>query len=204
MGLLTMGPPYDLTTKLALMHGVDCFVESGTYLGGTAKWASRNFLNVFTIERSVELFNKVEPTLGCLRNVIRLNGDSRECLPEVIKDIGDLRAIYWLDGHWSGGLTAGEGDECPLLEELSILLERANDIILIDDARLFLKSPPLPHNAEQWPSILDICDIISRSPSKRFVQIFDDVIFVIPDTPSLKDVLIDWGRNHARENGNGF
>lgn len=105
-----------------------------------------------------------------------------------------------MDGHWSGGETAGEHDECPLLDELVCLSSRTEDIILIDDARLFLCAPPLPHNPSQWPTICDIVDVLSTSAKKPFIQIVDDVIFITPDEEILKNHLI----NHTRKRSSDF
>lgn len=52
--------------------------------------------------------------------------------------------VFWLDGHWSGGFTAGEADECPLLGELNSLCARTHDIVLIDDARFLNAAPSTP------------------------------------------------------------
>ncbi|MDR1514735.1 MAG: hypothetical protein LBS45_03495 [Synergistaceae bacterium] len=66
----------------------------------------------------------------------------------VLKDVLDGKnspMLFWLDAHWSGGDTAGENIQCPLLEELKIILDsNSSHFILIDDARLILASPLLP------------------------------------------------------------
>ena len=47
-------------------------------------------------------------------------------------------ALFWLDGHYSGGGTA-KGEMCtPIIQELKVIgLRSPQDVILIDDARLF-------------------------------------------------------------------
>jgi hypothetical protein len=66
----------------------------------------------------------------------------------------------FLDGHYSGGDTA-IGDEivdgfssAPLLQELEIIMNRPhNDIVIIDDVRMFGLRGRLNHGAasEKWP-----------------------------------------------------
>ena len=104
--------------------------------------------------------------------------------------------LFWLDAHWSGSQTYGEDDECPLLEELEIILSSnlKNFAILIDDARLFLAPPPLPHNLEIWPSITDICRAV---PDNYDLIVRNDVIYIIPDHVEMraytqKIITSDW------------
>jgi hypothetical protein len=107
--------------------------------------------------------------------------------------------VVWLDGHWSGGHTAGAGDECPLLEELSCLKDREQDLILIDDARLFLCAPPRPHAPSQWPTISDLVGELLKFRRLPFVQIVDDVIFAIPDDAALTRVLVEYAQTRSDE-----
>ncbi|MEX1007277.1 MAG: hypothetical protein WD271_05470 [Acidimicrobiia bacterium] len=51
--------------------------------------------------------------------------------------------------------------------------------MLIDDARGFLG--PLPqHRAADWPSLVDIVELL-RSDDSRYITILDDVILAIPN-----------------------
>ena len=55
----------------------------------------------------------------------------------MLQDIHEPVTIY-LDAHWSGGDTAYGEEETPLLQERALLKERKyDDIIIIDDCRLF-------------------------------------------------------------------
>jgi hypothetical protein len=50
----------------------------------------------------------------------------------------DGPALFWLDGHYSAGITARGSLETPVQRELEIILASANDhVILVDDARCF-------------------------------------------------------------------
>ncbi|MEN3015367.1 MAG: hypothetical protein ABDH21_04865, partial [bacterium] len=55
----------------------------------------------------------------------------------------------------------------------------------IDDARLFLSPPPIPHKYEQWPSIKMI---IKRIPPNFDVLIFKDIIFIFPINEKFPEV----------------
>lgn len=198
MGLVTVGPPGEIVLELARLGNAAAFVETGTFQGRTTLWASKHFDAVFTIERSEDLFALHEEGLRQLRGVRPLLGDSRAVLPAVIAELGDRNALFWLDGHWSGVGTAGADDECPLLGELACLSRRAGDIILIDDARLFLCAPPRPSQPSAWPTIADIVGALSSSRGRRFVQVVDDVIFCVPeDPPQLKSRLLEYAQDRA-------
>lgn len=172
----------DLALSLAKIAGNHVFIETGTYQGDSARWAVSHFKTVYTIERSEELYREFSGPLTRL-GVRALLGDSRRVLPGLLQEIGDEGVVVWLDGHWSGGQTAGRGDECPLLGELSHFASRKNDIILIDDARLFLCPPPPPHDAAQWPTMTEIMAQFSTP----FVQVVGDIIVAVPDIPPLRD-----------------
>lgn len=180
MGIVRMGPPEALIQELKKQLNLNYFVETGTYLGSTAAWASKIFQVVATIEFSPELFYKAKEKFAGVQNIKCLFGDSREQLKEIIETL-DRPAVFWLDAHWSGGITYGDKDQCPLLEELEILNNSDyNHFIFIDDARLFLSPPQPPHQVEYWPSVCEIVDILRQKYSDKYIVIIEDVIIAVP------------------------
>jgi hypothetical protein len=164
------------------------FIETGTYYGSTTKWASAQFRKVFTIELSAYLYNLTKDELLSKGNITPILGDSRIVLPQILKTI-DSNAVFWLDGHYSAGVTAGIDDPCPLPEELKIILQRNNDdIILIDDARC------CANKEEGWPTVVEICRIVKENErqNKRHIQLCNDHIYIIPDKDKYKEILIEY------------
>jgi hypothetical protein len=158
-------------------------VETGTFKGTTTKWASACFGTVHTVELSDYLFNQVKDILLAKGNITPWLGNSRDILPLILQN-EQRDIIFWLDGHYSGGMTAGEADPCPLLDELEIILQRNNnDIILIDDSRLMGWE-------RGYPTIVDICAQVRQKG--RFIQIFDDVICIVPDKQEYKDAIVKY------------
>ena len=197
MGTVHQGIPQQIALELARIHDATVFVETGTFLGATARWAAQHFGRVHTIERSEGLHEQARLGLAALANVTPHLGSSREILPSIVRNLGAQRAVYWLDAHWSGGQTAGEDDECPVLGELAALSTRPDDIILIDDARLFLSAPPPPHDPSAWPTI---ADIVRAAPPSSFLQIVDDVIFIVPSGAApVKNRLVEHAQERASE-----
>ena len=50
MGSISAEPLASFVTQLAQKYGIDCFVETGTYLGDGARFAATVFPRVVTIE----------------------------------------------------------------------------------------------------------------------------------------------------------
>ena len=175
-----MGVPENLVTKLKEQFNVKTFVETGTYYGGTAVWASRVFNNVITIEYSKSLYEQTKTKCKNIDNIEFLFGDSRTVLKELSLRMESL-AVVWLDAHWSGDITYGEDDQCPLIEEINIINDSGFDhFILIDDARLFTSPPQHPQKFDQWPSISEVVDALRAKFNDKYVVIIEDVIIAVP------------------------
>jgi hypothetical protein len=161
------------------MHLVKA-IETGTYRGDSTELLSRYFRQVATIELSEQLYERAKRRFEGNTHVTCYLGDSAKVLPLVLPDV-DGPILYWLDGHWSGGITASES-ECPLLAEIDVINQSPfsdSSAILIDDARLFLGPPPPPHRPDAWPSFLDVFDRL-RSVHARYVTLMGDIIVAVP------------------------
>jgi hypothetical protein len=184
---VVVGPPKDLIAQLREAYDIPLFVETGTYEGDTALWASSVFPRVITIERSAAQHERAVRRLAAASNVVCMLGDSRTQLAEIAAGL-DGPAVFWLDAHWSGGETYGSGDECPLLGELAALAAaRAPRFVFIDDARLFLSPPPAPHEPESWPQIGEVVDAVRRL-GDQYVVVFEDVIVAVPQ--AARDLVV--------------
>jgi hypothetical protein len=195
MGSVRMGVPTQLVLAIRREFGADCFVETGTFQGATAVWAGGVFPNVVTIEASEPLHAEAVARFGHLKNIRFIRGNS----PAVLREMAPTLAgpvIYWLDAHWSGGATAGLEYECPLLEEIRAIDLRGDDaFILIDDARLFLAPPPLPHKAEQWPELASVLGALRENHSSRYIVVVEDAIITVP--AAAREFLIRFCRRPA-------
>lgn len=178
MGIVNFGIPKQETRWIKEKMNLTTVIEGGTYQGGTAKKLSKEFKNVYTIEKSDVMFEKAKQNMGSIQNITQLRGDTRDHLLSLASQNDNI--LFWLDAHWSGGDTYGEQDECPLLQELEIIFSSPmkNYAILIDDARLFLAPPPLPHKVKNWPAIKQVGDVI---PFNFDMIVHEDVIYVVPN-----------------------
>lgn len=96
-----MGPPEELVIKLRDLFKVDCLIETGTYTGGTAIWASSRFKRVVTIENSQEIYKDTFEKLSHIKNIEFLFGHTSVALDEVVTKL-QAPAIFWLDAHSRG------------------------------------------------------------------------------------------------------
>ena len=151
-------------------YGHTILVETGTYLGDMVEAQKRHFNSIFSIELSPELFERAKKKFARDKNVTILRGDSSKVLPEVMKTVRGS-AIFWLDGHYSAGITAKGEKACPVFEELDAIFSDnyQEHIILIDDARRFI-------GQGEYPTIEELTDYI-KSKSKNYqVDVKHDII----------------------------
>jgi hypothetical protein len=181
MGAVTFGIPKKLVLLLKEHFSIEVFVETGTFKGKTSIWASGIFKDVYTLENSKELFVSTSKSLIKYSNIHPLYGNSALQLNNIVSEIKQP-AIFWLDAHWCGGNTYGNDAPCPLLDEIRIIKQSGYDhIIMIDDARFFLKPPPRPQNSDLWPGLKEILDLLNRDKN-YFTFVSEDVMAALPET----------------------
>jgi hypothetical protein len=136
--------------SLARRTGARTMVETGTFLGVTAARCAGVFERVVTIELDADLAGRAAQFLARYPNVKVLHGDAVALLPAVFADGACADAVVFLDGHFSGGITAQGSVPEPAILELDILARHADRIcgIVIDDFRLFGQEPGFPKKSE--------------------------------------------------------
>ena len=145
-------------------------IETGTYLGDMVEAQKTNFKKIFSIELGVDLFEKARKRFINNKNVIIVQGDSGKMLPKILKGLNEP-AIFWLDGHYSEGITAKGDKDCPIFEEIDAIFNNnlLNHILLIDDARCFI-------GIGDYPSIDNLTEYIRSKNEKYQVEIKHDII----------------------------
>ena len=180
MGLVRMGPPEEVLLLLKESFNISTFIETGTFEGGTAIWASKNFKTVLTIENSKTLYDRVREKNKHIQNIEFRFGNSIDNLKRIVQKL-DKTAIFWRDAHWCGGDSYGEKNQCPNIQELETIIKSGRPhCIFIDDARHFLSPPPLPNQIDQWPTIDQLLITIQSGSERYYNIIFEDVIIAVP------------------------
>ncbi len=179
MGTLAHGPLSAFVEGLAKHEGYPAFIETGTYVGETALWASQIFPHVFSIEKNPEFLKQAHAACAGRDNIRLFLGESAGRLPEILAEANGP-AIFWLDAHAGGGWFADK-DECPLVEELRLIAARdvEDDLIIIDDARGFTAPPPPPFDPDVWPPLHAVLDAADAS-RKRYTVLIEDAIISAP------------------------
>ena len=140
------------------------FIETGSYYGDGIQLALESgFQKVYSIELSLDLYNHCKNRFDKNENVEIILGDSTYKLKEILEKNPDSKFTYWLDGHYSGGVTAKGDKECPLREELESILSRdvEGELIYVDDMRHYKNHPDINLN--------DILDLLKKyKPNAKY------------------------------------
>ncbi len=150
-------------------------IETGTYLGNGTALLSRYFNEVITIERDLDLAEQARNRFATNSDIQIVMGSSREVLSKCIP-AANIPALFWLDAHFSGGITAGSDDKCPLLFEVSTILSQRsnlNTIVYIDDIRGAT-------GVGGWPTLTQICAEAIRN--SYVAVIIDDVMVLCQES----------------------
>jgi hypothetical protein len=168
-------PPPHLVKQLAIRdyqqrYAIKTLVETGTYRGDMVEAQKRNFEKIISIELGVDLTKKATSRFKHDKNVLIVQGDSGKVLPRIMPTI-ESPAIFWLDGHYSAGITAKGEKDCPIFAELDAIFHgmKLDHVLLIDDARCF--------NGEgDYPEIDELTQYINVKNKNYRLEDKDDII----------------------------
>ena len=168
------GVKVGMILDLAVRYRLRTFVETGTFFGDTVVALADRFDRIFTIELSPRLCALARRRFREQLNVRVIEGDSTSELPRLLPNLPEP-GLFWLDCHYSGGATAKGQSNTPIEAELTSLLRRPNqnDVILIDDARLFGVDP-------DYPTIAAVRALVAEARPQWQFEISDDVICITP------------------------
>lgn len=177
-------PPHEvkqaIIAKFQQKFGYETFFETGTFRGDMIEAQRKRFKKLISIELSIPLWESAIRRFKSYRHIKIVQGDSGKIIGEILKEsTGD--AIFWLYGHFSGGLTAMGTVECPILNEIDLIIANSSKehkhLILIDDARMFIGS-------QGYPTIDQLTKHINRLDNRYELEIIDDIIICkIINTP---------------------
>ncbi|MEP7277042.1 MAG: hypothetical protein ABI813_00225 [Bacteroidota bacterium] len=168
-------PPPHIVKQMTIrdyqqQYGYGILVETGTFRGDMVEAQKRNFKSVISIELDMQLFKKAKHTFRKDLNVKILQGDSGKVLLPVAQQLSEP-AIFWLDGHYSSGVTAKGSTECPIFDELDCIFNAApmEHVLLIDDARDF-------NGQGDYPTIARLTNHVKNRNNKYQVRVENDII----------------------------
>jgi len=117
------------------------FIESGTFLGEMDYKVRNHFKEIYSIELDDNLFRNAKERFSTYNHINIIQGDSGQVLPIILEKI-NTNCLFWLDGHYSEGITAKGEKVTPIEKELEAISKhmfkrKLSHLIMIDDARLF-------------------------------------------------------------------
>ena len=196
MGAIHFSLDLELVKALRKTQLLQAFVETGTFHGDTTAAMAASFPKVYTVELSKVIFEQTSQRLRSLPNVTMIQGESPAALKRLKSELADISVLYWLDAHWCGGVTGGDKNECPLMDELAAIGKlNANSVVLIDDARFFISPPPAPHDVTGWPMLAEVVAGLTALSKTHKLWIINDV-FVFAPLAAEADV-VEYGRTRG-------
>lgn len=163
-----------LLKGLRQKHNLQYFVETGTFMGDMIEAMKEDFTALFSIELSKELYQKACRRFAGDKKVTLIEGDSGIELNKLIAAI-DKPALFWLDGHYSSGITARGEKDTPVLNELKAVFSVKDNrhVVVIDDARCF-------GTDADYPSLEAVFEYVRNEMPEMHVYLENDAIVICP------------------------
>jgi hypothetical protein len=154
-------------------YNIRYFVETGTHEGDTLAYvAFDKKIKSLSIELSDYYYEKASKRFKKYDNVQLFKGDSGVLITKIISEL-EHPAVFWLDGHYSGGKTAKGEYDTPISAELDAIIKSPieGNIILVDDIRCF-------NGLNGYPFIEDLVKEIRKS-NKYDIEISGDILRLV-------------------------
>ncbi|MBN1898232.1 MAG: hypothetical protein JW827_05615 [Spirochaetes bacterium] len=158
----------NIVKEYARKNTIRIFIETGTYLGNMINAVKRIFKTIHSIELDNHLALQAKKRFSRFSHITIWQGDSSKILPAILTGISEP-CLFWLDAHYSGGVTARAEIDTPIKQELSHIFDhRIKDhVILIDDARYFI-------GKDSYPELDDLKKWVNQKcPDKEFYVKYD-------------------------------
>jgi hypothetical protein len=175
-------PPHivkeELIRDYAKTFNTHTLIETGTYLGDMVHAMRKSFSRILSFELDEKLARDAQKRFAGDHHIEIIQGDSGKLLGDYLAKINEP-CLFWLDGHYSGGVTAKGALETPIKNELGFIFTHAVDrhVVLIDDARCFT-------GENDYPTLDELQNFVAeRKPNHKF-SMEHDVIRIHP-SPSV-------------------
>lgn len=151
------------------------WVETGTFRGDMTHELAKSANHVITIEPEPALYQAAKRRFLGFTNVTTLLGTSEDVFPIVLAQVKSP-VRFWLDGHFSAGVTFQGDSDTPIRAELEAIggyLTSWNDVsIYIDDVRCFDPS------VEEYKDYPRLAELVDWAQSHGLVWIIEHDIFI--------------------------
>lgn len=164
----------------ARRYNTKILVETGTCYGAMVEAMRGSFDQVYSIELGDELYKKAAEKFRGVKNVKLFHGDSAVEIEKIVNLLTGP-ALFWLDGHYSGGASVLGSEVTPIFNELKHIFKSSeqNHVIIIDDARCFTGEKFAETNSG-YPTLSELETFIKKQRPWMKIEIADDMIRVTP------------------------
>lgn len=155
-------------------YGLKNLVETGTFLGDMVHAMKELFHEIYTIEINPTLAENAKKRFRKYPHIQVINGDSGAILDQIMPKIS-APTLFWLDGHYSGGITGKGKKETPIIEEISHIVKgpELSHVLVVDDARCFGKEA-------DYPSLEEFKNYLHSRCTDLIINVINDSIICIP------------------------
>jgi hypothetical protein len=161
---------YHLIREYRRRFDTRVLIETGTFLGDNIYALRHDFDRIISIELAPDLAARARQRFARESHVSILLGDSASVLPEVLAGLNEP-TLFWLDAHWSGGITAHAEKETPIAAEIDAILRHPvkDHVVLIDDARLL-------GQRQDYPTLETLCTNVRHLNPSWTCELSDGIV----------------------------
>ena len=169
-------PPATAVKRLAIREyqkksGYAVLVETGTYKGDMVYTQMNYFREIYSIELAEYYYTRAVKRFKKYPQVHLFHGDSAKILKTVLNKIKEP-VVFWLDGHYSGGMTAKGEEECPIWGELDAIFPISYPhVLMIDDARCFT-------GKDGYPTLDELKSYLNKQSVSYTFAVENDIVRV--------------------------
>jgi hypothetical protein len=149
---------------------IHTLIETGTYLGDMVAACHKSFDTIVSVEVDPELCRAARGRFREFGHISIVQGDSADVLPGLVGALKDP-CLFWLDGHYSEGITARGSSDTPVRQELECILDSpvAGHVALIDDARCFT-------GENDYPTLAEVRQMVTAKHPDLICEVKEDMI----------------------------
>ena len=169
--------PYQAKVEVIRDHaarfGPRVFIETGTFQGEMLAAQLDHFDRLLSVELDRTHYENARRRFRRIDKVTLFFGDSGEQIRKMT-ELVDEPALFWLDAHYSGPVTARGDVDTPISAELDHVLRRPHrDVVLIDDAEDF-------DGTNGYPRLDALAAEVEASRPDLAVTCTDAIIRILP------------------------
>lgn len=163
-----------LVRDYARAFNIRTLVETGTYLGDMVYAMRKSFSKILSFELDEALCEQARQRFAADDHIEIIHGDSGNLLADYLTKINEP-CLFWLDGHYSGGITARGELHTPIKKELEHIFAHpvTGHVILIDDARCF-------SGQNDYPTLDELQGLVKERTQGSQFSVEHDVVRIHP------------------------